>query len=537
MKGVFEMKKLVTLLLALCMMLSCAALAEVDKADYTAFDETVVLTAAKNDGFTFYGEDDKWVGPEDNPWFTYIKDYLNVEFEYLWVTQSDGESFNTKFNLALAGGELPTVAGVNRTLYETLVDAGLVADMGEAIEKYASDDLKSYIYGSVEETYMTRDGVLYGIPNVRPSMDNYDTVVVRKDWMEKVGVEEVPTTIEGMIELGRKFVDAGLGKYVMAVGGTGAGTGWGGLQGFFQGYDVAWASGYWKLDEETGELFYGMTDDAMADALLNLQGLYKEGLIREDYLVASVGESINNGETGIIYSVCYGPVNTVDLFNLDPEADLIAADIPTVTSEKPTYYVNAVPGNFIFVSADATEQEKEAIIKVLNLMQALWSDMESDVDWGYHRNANPIAGNFDQYEGTFQYAMYYDEIEHAYTTGDLDSFKTANGKTYYNRVMNYEAGDTTLAKYYPIYRVPNGTYNIINTAMKEDRVLNSYYTAPETEFMLENRSMLDAVLMDAANEVIMGADISVWNDAVAEWFATGGQQMTDEANEWYAANK
>lgn len=531
------MKKLFTLLLAMCLMMNCAALAEVDKAGYTPFEETVVLKSAKNDGFNFYGEDDLWVGPENNPWLTYIKDYLNVEFDYLWVTQADIESYKTKFNLAMAGDELPTVATVDRTLYENLVDAGLVADMREAIDKYASDDLKSFIYGSVEETYMTRDGVLYGVPDIRPTMDNYDTIVVRKDWMEKVGVTEIPTTTEGIIELGRKFVDAGLGKYVMAVNGAKATTGWGGLQGFFQGYDVAWASGYWKLDEETGKLFYGMTDEAMSDALLTLQGLYKEGLIREDYLVASVGESINNGETGIIYSVCYGPVNAVDLFNLDPNADLIAADIPTITGAKPTYYVNAVPNCFVFVNANATEQEKEAVIKCLNLMQALWSDMNSDIDWGYHRSANPINGQFDQYESSFQYALYYDEIAHAYTTGDLDSFKTANGKTYYNRVKNYEAGDKSLAKYYPIYRVPGGTYNAINTAMKENRVMNSYYTAPQTEFMLENMDMLNELLINAANEVIMGADISVWTEAVEEWHTTGGDQMTEEANEWYAANK
>ena len=60
---------------------------------------------------------------------------------------------------------------------------------------------------------------------------------------------------------------------------------------------------------------------------------------------------------------------------------------------------------------------------------------------------------------------------------------------------------------------------------------------PETEFMQENRPMLDEMLVDAANQVIMGADISVWTDAVAEWYATGGQEMTDEVNEWYAANK
>lgn len=511
------------------------AIAEVDKTNYIPFEETVVLTSAKNDSFSFYGEDDVWIGPEDNPWLTYIRDYLNVEIEYLWITENDPENYSTKWNLAMAGGEIPLVAGVQRSTYEELYQAGLIADMGEAIEKYASDNLKSFIHGSVEETYMTRDGVLYGLPDVRPSMDNYDTLVIRKDWMEKVGVEEVPTTIDGIIELGRKFVDAGLGQYVMAISGATASTGWGGLQGFFQGYGVAWAEGYWDKNAE-GELFYGMTDERVVDALLRLQGLYEEGLLKEDFLVSSAAESINAGETGIIYSVCYGPVNAIDLFNLDAEADLIAADIPTITGEKPVYRVNAVPNQFIFVSKEATEEQKEAIIKVWDLQQDLWSDMNSEIDWGYHRGAN-VFNPADQYEGTFQYAMYYDEIEHAFNTGDLESFVTANGKTYYNRVMDYLAGDTTLAKYYPIYRVPNGTYHVINTAMKENRVLNSYYTAPETEFMQENRAMLDSLLVDAANQVIMGADISVWTDAVDEWYATGGQKMTDEVNEWYAANR
>ena len=184
------MKKLLSLLLALCLTatLAGAAFAEVDKANYTPFAETVVLTAAKNDTFSFYGEDDKWVDPENNPWLTYIKDYLNIEFNYLWITQNDGENYNTKWNLAMAGGEIPVVAGINRSTYEALYEAGLVADMGEAIEKYASDTLKEFIHGSVEEAYMTRDGVLYGMPDVRPSMDNYDTIVIRKDWMDKVGV-------------------------------------------------------------------------------------------------------------------------------------------------------------------------------------------------------------------------------------------------------------------------------------------------------------------------------------------------------------
>lgn len=33
----------------------------------------------------------------------------------------------------------------------------------------------------------------------------------------------------------------------------------------------------------------------------------------------------------------------------------------------------------------------------------------------------------------------------------------------------------------------------------------------------------------------MGEDISVYDEAVSNWFANGGQTITDEVNEWYAA--
>ena len=35
-------------------------------------------------------------------------------------------------------------------------------------------------------------------------------------------------------------------------------------------------------------------------------------------------------------------------------------------------------------------------------------------------------------------------------------------------------------------------------------------------------------------EVVMGADISVYEEAVAQWYANGGQTITDEVNEYYS---
>ena len=35
-------------------------------------------------------------------------------------------------------------------------------------------------------------------------------------------------------------------------------------------------------------------------------------------------------------------------------------------------------------------------------------------------------------------------------------------------------------------------------------------------------------------KIIMGADISLFDDYVQSWYSLGGQQITDEVNEWYS---
>ncbi|MGI6672278.1 MAG: extracellular solute-binding protein [Christensenellales bacterium] len=527
------MKKQIALLVAvLCLFSTAFALADVNKEDFHYFENGVTLNVARVDGFSFYGYNEDWTSKEDNLWIKKFKEYLNIDFEYAFLLENnDWETYNTQLNLAIASGMLPTACSVNRAQYEELIEGGYMADMSEMYAKYASDHVKSMVEDSPELNYMTRDGKLYGLPVVSPTFGTYDMLVIRKDWMDAIGVTEVPTTIEGMIELGEKFVEAKLGgenTYALCVGGAGMGGSWGGLQGFFMGYGVPWVSNNWQLDETTGKLYYGPTDARMKEALLRLQEMYKVGLIKEDYLVTGAAASFNAGEAGIIYSINYGPINAVDLYALDEKVELIGADIPTLNGEKPIYYDSAIPGSFLFVNANATEEEKRAIVEGNNLTQALFSDFS--YDWGYHRGASPLVA---QNESPYMRVLYYGEIAEAYETGNTDHFTSANAKTYYERLVAFEAGDRSLGKYHGIYRVPDGTYGVMYRALQEDRMRNTLYVAPSTESMLEYQGMLDELLVNAANNVIMGQDISVWEAAVDEWYATGGQEMTDDVNEWF----
>lgn len=531
------MKKLVSLLLCLVLALSACALAEVSKDGYIFFEEPVTISCIRGDNFEGYtAGDPEWVSPTDNKWINTIRDYLNVEFDNTWLlTGESATTGSTQWDLAIANGNLPMCGTVNSKQYEELIEAGLLVDMKDLFDEYATECVHGLVDDSPELAYMTRGGKLYGLPVVSPSMGNYDLIHIRKDWMDAVGETEYPTTIEAMIELGQKFVDAGLCPYVLGLGkdcGTNLGSNMATMQGWFNGYGIAWKSNCWVLDEATGSVFYGPTDERMKEALLDLQDLYVNGGIREDYLTTAGSESICSGDAGIFYGINFAAVNTYDLYQLDTEGkvEIVGLDIPTVDGEKPVYYDAAVPGSFFVITNVANEEQQLAIMQAYNLTQELFCDF--DYDWGYRRAASPLCA---QCESAYQRVIYYADIEYAYNTGDLTQFKTANAKTYYDRIVAFEAGDRSLGKYEAIYRVPDGTYGAMYRAMLDGRMMNTVYVAAPTNTMNEKRGMLDELLLNAANKVIMGDDISVWEDAVAEWYVTGGQQMTDEVNAWYDA--
>ena len=81
------------------------------------------------------------------------------------------------------------------------------------------------------------------------------------------------------------------------------------------------------------------------------------------------------------------------------------------------------------------------------------------------------------------------------------------------------------------------TYAIINKMKNEDRiVLDQYRTLPTPQFS-EQLTVLMNDLYQVMVQVITGDDISEFDKAVEKWYADGGEALTQEVNEWYAASK
>ena len=63
------------------------------------------------------------------------------------------------------------------------------------------------------------------------------------------------------------------------------------------------------------------------------------------------------------------------------------------------------------------------------------------------------------------------------------------------------------------------------------------YNGPLTENMTLYESSINEALTAAMVKVVMGEDISVYEDAVATWYANGGEAITEEVNDYYQSNK
>lgn len=151
---------------------------------------------------------------EDNAYTRYIESKLNVDLVDSF--EAGGDAYTNQLATCVASGELPDILTVNS--YDTFVEMvnnGLTYDLTDVYEEYASDYIKS-LYDSYDGRCLgmaTFDGRLMGIPGTNP--DNSVPVLcwMRKDWLDKLGINPDPDgdlciTLDDIAAVAKAFVDA-----------------------------------------------------------------------------------------------------------------------------------------------------------------------------------------------------------------------------------------------------------------------------------------------------------------------------------------
>lgn len=231
----------------------------------------------------------------------YVESKFNVTFSSKGVSWSD---YKEKYKLWAAADELPDIFAVdefNTDTYSSWIEQGVIRQLPSDLGAYPNIQK---VMAQPDVSPLQVDGEFYMIPRLNyPATDywRYDRgVIIRKDWLDKLGLE-VPTTFEEYKTVLRAFVDQDPDGNGVAdtIGITHKNIAM--LDVFYMGTTPQLLNGAWVYEDgQWVPPFYASTT---ADGIAQLRELYVEGLLDQDFAIMKNGDGQDKfaqGKTGVI---------------------------------------------------------------------------------------------------------------------------------------------------------------------------------------------------------------------------------------------
>lgn len=331
---------------------------------YAPMAEKVVMTVGKLEDSNAAYEPGESV--DDNYILRYIEENLNIDYQNKWTVLSQ-DAYDQKVALTLAMGDMPDVMVVDQLQMRQMVNAGLVADLTEVLEKYASDELRT-TFASTQDISIessTYDGKIMGVPGVLPGADGVPLLYVRGDWMDKYGLQ-APKTMDDIVNIAKVFKEkegAGLLACNKIVDLGNSPYGLDALFGLFGAYPEMWVT------DENGNLTYGSITPQTKEALGFINSLVKEGVLDKNFVVYDPEQCIEqttSGKAGIFFAPWWY-VNW-------PLADMTKADANVYWNtyaapldDNGKYNTHMTPPTKFYVVVRKDYPHLDAVVKTLNL--------------------------------------------------------------------------------------------------------------------------------------------------------------------------
>lgn len=537
------MKRIVSLMLAMMMVTSlfagCSSKDEsVDVKDSTTKVEEPKEDEAKEEkrytiSWTAY---QKAPTDPDGEMLKYFEDMFNVDLD---VWNLEHNKYAEMLNVRLAAGEVPDLFRIRKP-DELLgyVNQGVLAEIPEdTLQQYAPNILQV-----TEENapgfmdFGKVDGKLYGIASVNPTNIFRLPIVYRKDWMEAVGVDKNPETLEEFEDLMYKFTNED-------PDGNGIDDTYGlsqdGMIAIFGAFGGVPHKDYWI--EQDGKAVYTGTMPEMKEALALLNKWYEDGVLDPEFITGentggywAISHSFVNGRIGMTnrgnfyhwaqtnaYMMKDAEGNEVpneegsvykELMLVQPDAEIAFGQPPVgPTGMRGTRQYNRLM-NFYGIGVFAAQEEGK-MEKILEILDYVSANPDQDLrktasngfegkHWEWVNKDKDETRVLGEYEGTDY------RFEIGANLGMTVPFKPINTQAEWG----YENGFDK-----------NGIESVIQVA---------------TPKMSEYKAELKKIREEAYISIIAGDQpISYFDEFVEKYNAAGGAEVEKEVNEWYAANK
>jgi putative aldouronate transport system substrate-binding protein len=482
---------------------------------------------------------------EDNVHTRWVEENLGIKIDYLWTTSTANDAFKTKLRLSLSANEsLPDVITVPTDVAHELIDSGKFQPVGELFDKYAGEVWKNAMNEVPTEWYpYIREGKKYGIPNLDYKMSNNNVMWIREDWLTKLNLQP-PSTIEEL----EKVMDAfrnndpdGNGAkdtvpLVLAlktIAHSWVNTGW--IFGAYGALPEAW------MKDDSGKLVYGSTMPGTKQGLGKIQEWMNAGYIHKEaglHDETKAYQLFTAGTSGIMVAPTWAnawPLN--ETATNVPGAKITAYPLPVGPGGKAGQLSG--PTHYMVTLISKEMKNPEIYFRYMNYF--------------YDNFANPPEGSpfVDGLAEGYDYV-----IKDGVPTSDRAVVEEVTGRKFIG-VQNYFISEpapripslqvAAISKLHsgaqpetPFERkmasiyTPEGGEVVQIVLDQAEFAYNNEFVGNPTPTMNEKRELLTKLEKDIFSRIHYGREpLDAFDKFVEEWKKQGGEQITQEVNDWY----
>ncbi|MBP1988732.1 extracellular solute-binding protein [Paenibacillus eucommiae] len=465
---------------------------------------------------------------------------LGIKIKNLWV--ADSTQYQQKLQMSISSNDIPDLMFVSMPQLQQLIEADMILDLTDIYEKTATAETKAYLTGDGGNQLNSakHQGKLMAIPSTNSPYNSASHVWLRRDWLKQLNLPE-PKTMQDVLSISEAFTKqdpGGSGKsYGIALTKALLSEGAFMISGFFNGYHAY--PGQW-IKDDSGKLVFGSIQPEMKLALKQLQDMYKDGQIDPEFAVKDVvkeNELLASNKIGITYGPFW--LSAYPLMDNAVKDGVLVQDwwpYPIVSHDAVPAMTQVEMGVDGYWVVSKKAKHPEAAIKLLNKwIQAYEHPGETD---GVYLLHNEEAQNYYKLNPIRVFSQTHnvtlgEVVPKAIESRDPSSLKGVEGPNRYGKVVKYLDGDTSQWSEWPISG-PGGTFSIMYQYLQQNRYhINAFYGAPGP-VMTEKKPVLDTKMHEVFIKIIMNQlPIDKFDEFVAEWKKLGGDEMTNEVNEWY----
>ncbi|MFJ5768981.1 extracellular solute-binding protein [Psychrobacillus sp. NPDC093180] len=455
--------------------------------------------------------------PLSSPGLDAINERFNVDYKPEIIPQGD---YIEKSSAIVASGSMPDLIGFpgTDTRFYQWAEDGAFLPLDDYLSNYETlGNIPDYVYNSFKV-----NGKIYGIP--RYSQPYPVTPIIRKDWLDKLGLE-IPTNYEELEKVAIAFTKDdpdGNGKadtYGVAIG-----------ENINPNFNMGtyWDFNAWYHQNDDGDYIPGVISDGRKDLVQFFANLYKEGAMTKDFAVldwASTNTEFYSGKAGIFVGGVSGMSEAYfeGLLAINPEAQLVAIPPFETPDKSKGFTIGSGYSGILALNAKLADDEGK-IYRALEM-----------VDFGkkyYPRDEkNPQNADFDFYLG--KEGIGYNMENGAPVQVPTFSSEGLAPSTYFLDNREQVPADANI-NYADDYKLPE--LKEMTTSLQEMFESNKLYVDPSYGVLSptnqEKGTELMQFLINEQSKMIAGQrPISDWDKLVDEYLKKGGEAIIKETNE------